>query len=130
MGVRDRFVLKVGASALGSLLAFSITQQVLDGSEIADLEAGSCISADMSSYPPSHVEIADCSRLPRIRDYRVVFTQRVLGERYPGNLARVERQCADRGGTLLAPSRQSWEAGERVAICYRFWGIPGRRTSQ
>lgn len=116
---KDKFWKKVGASAVGSILAFVITEGSADGEDLSDLSAGECIFADVGVYPPTNVEVTDCATANTINNYQVVFTQHVLGDHYPGNLNMIARQCAAQGGHLVRPPSQAWRSGAPVALCYR-----------
>lgn len=60
-------------------------------------------------------------------DYMVVFTESATGDSYPGNLDSIGARCAGEGGLFLAPSSDTWEDGDRVALCHKppFMGSVG-----
>lgn len=89
----------------------------LTGDGLSDLKPGQCISGNVRVYPPTGIEVIDCDQA-RMLDYKVVFVQAATGDSYPGNLNSLRVKCASAGGTLIQPSYQTWEGGDRVALCY------------
>lgn len=105
----------------GCVLAFAVAIAAgcsLGGADLSELRPGECITGDVEFYPPTNIEVIDCSDADPIIDYKVVFTEGATGDSYPGNLDSIGARCAGQGGRFLEPSSDTWDDGDRVALCY------------
>jgi len=104
----------------GCVLAFAAAIGAVGcGTDLSELEPGQCISGDVEFYPPRNIEVIDCSDADPIMDYMVVFTESATGDSYPGNLDSIGARCEGEGGIFLAPSSDTWDDGDRVALCHK-----------
>lgn len=106
----------------GCVLAFAAAIAAgcsLGGADLSELQPGQCITGNVEFYPPRNIEVIDCSDADPLMDYKVVFTKAATGDSYPGNLDSIAARCAGQGGRFLAPSRDTWDDGDRVALCHK-----------
>lgn len=118
---RRRWLALVGAVTIGAAGCLP------GGTDLSQLQPGQCITGDVEFYPPRNIEVIDCSEADPLMDYMVVFTESATGDSYPGNLDSIGARCEDEGGLFLAPASDTWDDGDRVALCYKppFMGSSG-----
>ena len=97
------------------------------GTNLSQLKPGQCISGNVEFYPPGNIKVINCSKADPIMDYKVAFTESATGDSYPGNLDSIAASCEGQGGRFLSPSSDTWDKGDRVALCYKppFMGTSG-----
>lgn len=106
-----------GVCVLVLVVAIGAAACSLGGTDLSELESGQCFSGNVEFYPPMNIEIIDCSDAT-FTDYKVVFVESATGDSYPGNLDSIGARCASQGGIFLQPSSETWDEGDRVALCH------------
>lgn len=103
----------------GFVLAFAVAIGAAGcGTGLSDLQPGDCFTGNVHFHPPS-IEVMDCSEADPMADYFVVFTGEATGDSYPGNLDEMHMRCMSEGGRFLQPSSETWDNGDRMALCHR-----------